>query len=335
MIINLISFIKYKIVFKNYMYYITKLGMLNRAQYKKKISETLIDGGIENKDYSQIPVIENYNDYLKIFEYPLEIKESWNKNIHLKAEIKLIDALMGKKIQIYYRQIVKCSDCTSTIKSTDKKCLACDSTGLTKKENIQVICDSCRGYGFHKTEKCPVCSNNFVYKKKNKVELSLDKDFYEGCIFSYSQKGNYDIFSNSYGFLKIKPVIISDESEDGIKLNVINGSQVESEEKLNLTTMVLGGTHNVTHALGKCQVIIEPGTQPNDYKIINNIGIPNYFDKVEYEMHKGNQIVYWKLKIPSKEKIEQNSTIKELFKELSKYDDLDELDKLNKCDINI
>jgi hypothetical protein len=52
-------------------------------------------------------------------------------------------------------------------------------------------------------------------------------------------------------------------------------------------------------------------------------------------MHRGSQIVFFELDLPDKNIVEENPKIKNLFQELAKYDDVDELKRLNKCNINL
>jgi DnaJ-class molecular chaperone len=258
--------------------FISRIGTLDRTLYKTRLKEIYEKSSFlsENISDKYVP-FANFAEYVKVFDYDLKIKENWDKNIQLKVDVNLIDALKGKTLKVFYQQIVKCNECTTGKKNTEDKCSVCHGSGIKRKEANNCLCHSCKGYGYHTNQKCSTCHNNLVYKKRNSIDLKIDKDFYEGCIFSFSSLGNYDIFNNNYGSLKIKPVLVSDVVYDNnrrIDLKVVNGSQVESEEKVKLTTMVLGGAHDVNHALGKCTIIIEPSTQPGDYKVINNIGIP-------------------------------------------------------------
>jgi molecular chaperone DnaJ len=318
--------------------YISRLGILDRSTYKTRLKQIYKKYSFFSENLSDnYFAINDYGEYVKVFNYDLNIREDWEKNIQLKVNVNLIDVLMGKTVKVFYQQIIKCSECSSVKRYVEDKCTVCQGTGHKRKENNNCLCHSCKGYGYHSTTKCSTCHNNLIYKKRNSVDLKFDNDFYDGCVLSFTSLGNYDIFKNNYGTLKITPVIVSDviyDKDRRVDLKVSKGSQVESQEKVKLSTMVLGGTLEVNHALGKCNLIIEPSTQPGDYKIINNIGIPNYYDNEEEEMHRGGQIVFFELDLPDKKFINENPKIKRLFEELAKYDDVEELKKLNRCNLN-
>jgi DnaJ-class molecular chaperone len=93
--------------------------------------------------------------------------------------------------------------------------------------------------------------------------------------------------------------------------------------------LALGGSIKIKHPTGDCEIYLNKCTQPDDYKVVNNVGIPIYYDNEEKQMRKGNMVVVFRLKLPSEACIKNNPDYKKLFEELQKYENMEELNELN------
>jgi DnaJ-class molecular chaperone len=281
-------------------------------------------------NYGKINDYELYKRILSTRNF--EKSKLWDENIFLEIDINLITALSKKRYEVFYKRILKCENCKD--KKFEIICECCNSKGFveTLKNNYE-ICRECYGYGgYSQGHSCEICKNMLFYQKSTSVILELDSSFYNGMTYVFSGMGNYNCYNGQYGFLKIRPKLVSDTTAEGIQLNISSMSTIESKELVPLHLMMLGGIYDVSHSLGKCSINLEPATQPGSYKVINNVGIPSYYDEEENEIRKGPQIVYLHLKIPDLKLINSNPYIKQLFIDLQNHDSIKELNELNRVD---
>jgi DnaJ-class molecular chaperone len=323
---------EYKYKLKDYIF---KLGCLDYKTYNKKLQSL----SINEIDYNKLnafekeivlipnPIIESNEQYKNIFNSNL-LFDTPDSNIHYEIDVGVTSALNNIKIHIPYEVLVKC-DCISKVSICEKKdCPLCNGSITTNEsERVLEVCIDC----FTDNENCQKCRGKFVNKISRSIELTISNNFYQGIIYSFPEMGNYDFLNKNYGYLKIKVNLIDDNSKNKKNLlKIVNETQIESEEKVSLYTMVFGGNIKVSHATGECEISLEGGNQPGDYKIVNNIGIPQYYDEECREMHRSCQIIFLSLKLPKQEEISNNPGLKNLFKELGNLDDYSEIEKLNK-----
>lgn len=309
---------------------------------KSENKEIIIDDLKEIEDgNSYRNLISNYEEYEKIMHRYLEIendpkvktfisKGSLEKDLNFELDVKLKDVLKGKKLKIEYLQFCKCTDCEMKIKTN--KCKICNGTGKYEQNKSLVLCSTCKGYGTntYKTDYCNVCSNELYYEKIKEIQFTIGKEFYAGIIYTYPNQGNYDPATDNYGHLKIKPNIISDYADDKTTFfKVSNESQIETEHSANISELALGGSMKIKHPTGECEIYINKCTQPDDYKVVNNVGIPIYYDNEEKQMRKGSMVVVFKLKLPNKEYVKNTEEYWKLFEDLQKFENLEELNQLN------
>jgi len=285
--------------------------------------------------------ISDYEEYEKIMNRYLEIendpkmkshitKGALDKDINFEFDVKLKDVIVGKKLKIEFMHYCKCTACETTHQA--QKCNVCNGLGKYEQSKQIITCESCKGYGskFLKGNYCKVCQNNLYYERKKEIHFTLGKEFYAGIVYTYPNLGNYDPVTDSYGNLKIKPNIVSDYADDRRTFfKVANESQIESEYLAEISELALGGSIKIKHPNGECEIYINKCTQPDDYKIVNNVGIPIYFDNEEKQMRRGNMVVVFKLKIPSEEVLKNCPEYKKLFEDLQKFENMNELNELN------
>ena len=290
---------------------------------------------------SYLKIISNYEEYGKIMNKYGEIENdpkmknliirgSLQKDINFEMDVKLKDVIKGKKLKIEYSQFSKCLDCEA--KSNELNCKICNGLGKYEQNKSFVTCVSCQGTGTQSNKKnyCRICFNNQFYEKTKELQFTIGKEFYAGIVYTYPNLGNYDPVTDSYGHLKIKPNIVSDYSDDKQAFfKVCNESQIESEHSATISELALGGSIKITHPTGECEMYLNKCTQPDDYKVVNNVGIPIYYDNEEKQMRKGNMVVVFKLKLPSEEFLKNNQEYRKLFEEMQKFENMEELNEIN------
>lgn len=282
----------------------------------------------EIKELYNIPLISTYEMYEDILDdKDLEIHSSLPINIYLELDIRLKDVFnaKGSKLNIKYNQNVKCEDDEIELKEIKNRvrCKKCNGDGKVLKNKIKIICSSCKGFRFVRERTCEKCHNNGMIVKENTVQIIIDKNFHLGTIFNFSKLGNYDIINEKFGYLRIKPNIVEDQD---LKFLKIVNNRLESEEYLSPSQLALGGNIKVKHARGVCEISINDCTQPGDYRVVDNIGIPDYYDEDEQEVHRSSQIVNFNINLPD---VTKNTELKKLYEELQKYENMNEINELN------
>jgi DnaJ-class molecular chaperone len=250
-----------------------------------------------------------------------------NRDLHFDIDVKLRDIIKGKKISIKYFQLHKCLSCESEIYKLH--CSKCKGSGLLTHNDLIKTCNFCISTISYDSG-CTVCFNQLFYYKNKEIELKIGKEFYDGIVYTFPGQGNFGIPENEYGVLKIRPKIIGDCSEDkSVAFKIINESQVETTHLESISKLVLGGTAKIKIPSGECEVFINKLTQPNDYKIIENVGIPLYFDAEDKQMKKGSQLTVFKIKFPEEKFLNRNPEYVSLFKQLKEHENYEEIDGLN------
>jgi DnaJ-class molecular chaperone len=164
------------------------------------------------------------------------------------------EVLKRKKINIHYNRVQQC-EC---IKRRSYNCNTCGGKAYLSDLSK---CPSCL-----KRLTCQICKDKFVIKLSHELTYIPDKYPKGGQVHLFQHRGNYDIRSDSYGDLLLKVNIVSDY--DNV---TITNTYVESIEQVELKTLIEGGKIEINTIRGKKYIYLEPGIQPDDYKILDNL----------------------------------------------------------------
>jgi DnaJ-class molecular chaperone len=271
-------------------------------------------------------IITDFHVYRGIFTHRLDKEvKPFIEDINLSIDIKLRDALSrDKTFNITYTRIVPCTDCDTV---SGNPCSFCKEEGNIEYADNTFLCKICMGKGKVLENKCMFCKNTRHIETKHKLVFKIGKEFHWNKTYTFKNLGNYDPIKKRYGNLKIITNIISDTDEKGLTLTMNEKEGlVEADEIVPVSKLVLGGAWKIKHERGETEIQIRENTQPGEYKVIDNVGVPKFFDEDEGTMQFGSQVVYFKVDVPD---VGGNQELKRLYEELRKYDDRNEINELN------
>lgn len=270
-------------------------------------------------------IITDFSVFNSLVSSQLSYHYQPDPDIYLQIDIRLKDALQIKKktFTLTYPRLIQCGATLCKKEDEQNTCPMCYNGRLHFHENT-FICKHCNGSG-RKNSNCPQCNDEKLIRTKHTVRISFDDKFQANMVYNYNNLGNYDIINRRYGGLKVKTKIVNDESA-GVQFIVKQeDGSVETKENVSFSKLALGGNLKVQHARGEGEIFIHECTQPGDYKVIDGLGIPMYLDRDEDEMVYGSLIVYFNCHTPKV----KDQVVLNLFQELAKHDDYNEINKLN------
>lgn len=223
------------------------------------------------------------------------------------------EAAFGIKKAIEVKQHITCTPCGGSgakAGSKPKTCGHCQGRGQVVHGQgmflISTTCSDCGGAGSVITDPCPECKGQGVTAKMTKLNVEIPAGFGEGMSIRYTGKGESGAHGGPSGDLyvvvTVQPDPIFTRENDDLHMQV----------SLSITQATLGDVIKVPTLEGEEEIEVVPGTQAGDHLVLKRHGIANLRTG-----KRGNQVVTFKIKIPSEITREQRVLLEQLSEAFS------------------
>jgi molecular chaperone DnaJ len=222
-------------------------------------------------------------------------------------EITLREAATGVKKTITVPRSVACADCGGSGSRTGKttSCPDCRGTGSVRYQQgfftISRNCQRCGGEGRTIAEPCGKCRGTGKVAIERELTITIPTGVESGTRFRMGGEGE----AGSHGGPPGDLYVIADVLEDPVFKR--DGENIHVEIPISFAQASLGADVEIETLWGQERLHIAAGTQPGQAYRLKGKGMP-----VMGKRHKGDQIVYAKIIIPTKLTEKEKELIEEL-----------------------
>ena len=239
-------------------------------------------------------------------------------DLKINLRMSLEEIAEGSEKTLKVKRFDKCEHCSGSGAkpgSLSALCATCSGTGEVRQVSRSMfgqfinvsICPTCNGEGSVIKDKCPHCSGEGRTKTEATIKVNIPAGVSNGNYIPLRGQGNAGIRGGHAGDL-----IVAIE-EIPHKYFVRDEDDIIYDLTISLTDAVLGAEVEVPILTGSAKLKIEAGVQAGKILRMRDKGIRHL-----NHSGRGDQLVHINIYIPGK----LNSKEKELFKELSKSENL-------------
>lgn len=238
-------------------------------------------------------------------------------DVQTNMQITFEEAMFGTEKEINLNITETCDNCKGTgakpgtVAENCKKCGGSGQESVVQQTMFGAMrsvrtCSACHGEGKIIKEPCPSCHGRGKVKKNKSINITIPKGIDNGQSIRKSgfgeagEKGgpNGDLFINIY----VKPHKDFIRKENNIYLEV----------PITFVQAALGDNITIPTIDGNETYVLKAGTQPEDKAVLKGKGAYN----VRNSKNRGDQIVTFKVKIPTKLTERQKELLKEFSGEI-------------------
>lgn len=235
-------------------------------------------------------------------------------DIGVTIQISFEEAIFGTKKEISINVTDKCDTCNGTGAKAGthaETCKRCNGTGQERVMQQSIFgsmtsvrtCSVCGGTGKTIKDPCPTCRGKGRVKKAKKFEVNIPKGIDHGQTIRLSGKGEAGINGGSYGDLMVTVYVQPD------RYFVRKGMDIYCDVPITFVQAALGDEITIKTIDGEQKYTVKPGTQPETVATIRGIGVPN----LRNNSQRGNQIIKFKVKIPTELTGKQKELLREFY----------------------
>lgn len=222
--------------------------------------------------------------------------------------ISFLESATGAEKEISVTKEIKCENCEGEgIKpgSSLTQCQTCGGSGqITHRQGffiLQTACPHCRGRGSVIKEHCPECKGRGRVEKKKKLSVKIPAGIEDGMNLILRGEGQAGINKGPPGDLYVQVNVERHEFFER------RGDDIWMKIPISFIQAALGGKIEVDTIEGKKEEIeIPPGTETGDEVKIPHKGFTNI-----HRRHKGDQVIFFIVKIPKKLTKKQRQMLEE------------------------
>lgn len=226
--------------------------------------------------------------------------------------ISFLESATGAEKEITVTKEVKCEKCGGDgIKpgSKLKRCETCQGSGqMTHRQGffiLQTTCPHCRGQGSVIEEHCPECKGRGRVEKKKKLSVKIPAGIEDGMNLVLRGEGQAGVNQGPPGDLFVQ---VSVEKHEFFERH---GDDLWMKVPISFIQAALGGKIEVETLEGEKEKIeIPQGTETGDEVKIPHKGFTNI-----HRRHKGDQVIFFIVKVPKKLTKKQRQLLEEFSKE--------------------
>lgn len=233
-------------------------------------------------------------------------------DLRVKVRLTLKEIVNGATKKLKINKFVACDQCGGTgakNPSSVGKCQTCNGSGYVTevvdsffgRTQTTRQCPTCQGTGEVVTDPCTKCRGEGVVRGEEVVEIKIPPGVGEGMQLSVSGKGNAARRGGMNGDLL---VVIEEERDPDL---VRDGNDLLNNQKIAVTTALLGGSVEVPTVDGKAKVKVAAGTRAGSVLRLKGKGIPDVNGR-----GRGDILVVIDIDVPSKLTSEEKKTLEKL-----------------------
>ncbi len=236
-------------------------------------------------------------------------------DMQVAVEVTLEDIVFGTEKTVMLDTQMACGTCEGTCcapGTTPVTCATCNGTGsVTRLQNsilgqlrMQAPCDVCRGQGQTIPNPCTECRGEGRVRATRTVAVDIPAGVESGSRIRLSGQGEAGSRGGAAGDLYVEVRVLPDN------LFSRRGNDLHTEIRIPMTTAALGVQFPLTTFDGRQDLVIPPGTQPDEVIVLKGLGVKRLRGSGRGDLH-----VHIGVEIPTK--LDDRS--RELIEELAKH----------------
>ncbi len=237
-------------------------------------------------------------------------------DVRVDLQLTFPEAVWGVSKEIKVQRDVSCTTCSGSGAKPGTKaesCAACNGRGQVVHNQgffmVQSTCPRCRGEGRVVKEPCVDCNGRRTQVETSVLAVTVPAGVDDGQTLRLANKGETPPGGGAPGHLYVVLHVRGDERFQRENEDVL------TEVPVSFVKAILGGEVEVPVLDDNCEGTtmceIKPGTQPGDHIVRRGAGIPRIG-----KQGRGDQVVRWKVEIPTKLSSRQSELLRELAAEM-------------------
>ncbi len=243
-------------------------------------------------------------------------RQARGADLRVDLELDFAEAVWGASKDLKLSRDVPCVTCSGSGAKAGTKpetCSTCSGRGQVVHSQgffmVQSVCPRCRGEGKTIKEPCADCSGRRTQPETSTMTVTVPAADDDGQTLRLTGKGETAPEGGGAGNLYVVLHVRGDERFQR------EGADILTEMPVSYVKAILGGEVEVFTLDDKCEgkatIEIKPGTQPGDHVIRKGAGVPRVG-----KQGRGDQVVRWKVEIPTKLTARQSELLRELATEM-------------------
>lgn len=235
-------------------------------------------------------------------------------HIRLSLTLTFEEAVRGIEKEVAYHARCECASCKGSGLSPGasmKTCKSCHGSGHQVRSNgffqMMESCRKCGGRGSVNEDPCRKCDGEGHVRQRKEVKVAVPEGADNGLNLRVAHKGHAGVNGGPNGHLFIELRTSTDDLFDR------TGADIHLNVPLTLSQAVLGASIRIPTLQGEVEVVIPPGTQAGDTRIIRGKGVKK-LNSSEY----GNQHLHFKVHIPKSISPKQRELMQQYAEDESK-----------------
>ena len=219
---------------------------------------------------------------------------SQGDHIQLSMNLAFEEAVRGVEKEVSFNARIQCDSCKGSglAKGASRKtCKSCKGNGHTVRSSgffqMMEACRKCNGAGTVIEDPCPKCHGEGHTRERTVVKVSVPEGADNGLNLRVAHKGHSGTNGGPAGHLFIELRVASDD------LFERQGADIHLSVPLTVSQAILGGKVRVPTLRGEVEVVIPPGCQPGETRLLRGKGVK----KINSDGY-GNQHLHFKIVIP-------------------------------------
>ena len=215
-------------------------------------------------------------------------------HIQLSMNLSFEEAVRGVEKEVSYNARIRCGTCSGSglAKGASRKtCKSCKGSGHTMRSSgfFQMMepCRKCSGTGSTIEDPCPKCHGEGHTRERTVVKVSVPEGADNGLNLRVAHKGHAGSNGGPNGHLFIELRVAADD------LFERQGADIHLTVPLTISQAILGGNVRVPTLRGEVEVVVPPGCQPGETRLLRGKGAK----KINSDGY-GNQHLHFKLVVP-------------------------------------
>jgi molecular chaperone DnaJ len=225
--------------------------------------------------------------------------------------LDFLDAALGTEVTVEVPRVVNCRTCGgSGAKPGTRKvpCPQCGGRGVVSRSHgifqITTTCPRCQGMKEFFAEACPTCNGEGRIREKKKLKVKIPPGMDTGTHLVMSGEGNDGVYGGPPGDLYIVLHVRPHEFFHR------DGNDLRLQVPISFVQAALGTRFTIPTLKGSHELVIPPGTQPDEIIRLKGEGIPH-----PKGSRRGDLLVEIKVSIPRHLNTRQEHLLQELAKE--------------------
>jgi molecular chaperone DnaJ len=245
-------------------------------------------------------------------------RQARGADVRVDLQLTFPEAVWGVSKEIKVQRDVSCTTCSGSgakAGTQPETCSACNGRGQVVHNQgffmVQSTCPRCRGEGRVVKEPCPDCNGHRTQVETSVLSVTVPPGVDDGQTLRLAGKGETPPGGGGTpGHLYVVLHVRGDERFQRENEDIL------TEVPVSFVKAILGGEVEVPVLDDACEgsttVEVKAGTQPGDHIIRKGQGIPRVG-----KQGRGDQVVRWKVEIPTKLNARQNELLRELATEFA------------------